>query len=214
MSNPMTKKQALEVVEILKTLYPNAKAELDFTNPYELLIATMLSAQCTDVRVNATTRTLFPKYPNAAALAKADPKELEEDIYNVGLYKTKAKNLRATANILVESYGGEVPQTMEELVKLPGVGRKTANVVLSNAFGVPSIAVDTHVYRVSNRIGLSKSKDVVQCEKDLQKILPKDQWSHTHHLLIFHGRRCCKSRKPACPSCGLKELCKWKEKTV
>lgn len=212
MSNPMTKKQAREVIDVLLSLYPDAKAELDFTNPYELLIATILSAQCTDVRVNATTRKLFPKYPNPEALSKADPHELEEELYEVGLFKTKAKNIRMTAQILVDQYNSEVPSTMEELVQLPGVGRKTANVVLSNAFDVPSIAVDTHVFRVSNRIGLSKSADVVQCEKDLQKIIAQELWSKSHHLLIFHGRRCCKARKPMCGDCKLFAQCKWKDK--
>ncbi|MDY3051714.1 MAG: endonuclease III [Ndongobacter sp.] len=207
MSAILSKKEAQQVLEKLMVLFPDAHCELEHRNPYELLIATILSAQCTDVRVNQTTKTLFPKYPTPQHLAKADPAELEQDIHEVGLFRTKAKNIRHTAQILVSEYGGVVPNDREKLMSLPGVGRKTANVVLSNAFGVPAIAVDTHVFRVSNRIGLSRSTTPEQCEQDLQALLPKDRWSLAHHLLIFQGRRMCKAKSPDCAACPLKEHC-------
>ena len=162
----MNRKKAQNIVEQLRQTFPEAKCELDHKNAYELLIATMLSAQCTDVRVNKTTKTLFPKYPTPKDLANASQEEVEDSIREVGLFHSKAKNIRQTARILVEQYDSEVPGTMQELTKLPGVGRKTANVVLSNAFNVPSIAVDTHVFRVSHRLGLSKSTTPESCEKD------------------------------------------------
>lgn len=204
----------MEVIERLKEAFPDAHCELDFTNPYELLVATMLSAQCTDVRVNMTTKTLFPKYPTVYDLAAAPISEIEEAIKEVGLFRTKAKNLRSMAKLLISEFGGEVPGTMEELTSLPGVGRKTANVVLSNAFGVPAIAVDTHVFRVSNRIGLSNSSTPEACEADLKKKLDKSCWSLAHHLLIFQGRRICKARKPLCGECSVADLCRYADKTA
>nr|WP_072514585.1 endonuclease III [Ndongobacter massiliensis] len=207
MSNPLSQDASIAVIEALGVAFPDAHCELAHKNPYELLIATILSAQCTDVRVNQTTRTLFPKYPTPQALAQAPLEEVQEAIREVGLYRTKGKNIRATARILVEQYDGKVPDTREALMNLPGVGRKTANVVLSNAFGVPAIAVDTHVFRVSNRIGLSRSKDVESCERDLRRILPENLWNQAHHRLIFQGRYVCRARKPLCEECAVRASC-------
>lgn len=192
----------------LSEMYPNAKAELDFKNPFELLIATMLSAQCTDVRVNKTTPELFAKLGKASDIYHLAHEELERIIKPCGLYKSKAKNIRLTCETLDSKYGGEVPQEIETLVSFPGVGRKTANVVVSNAYGIPAIAVDTHVKRVSNRIGLVRSEKVEEVERELMRILPKNLWTIMHHLLIFHGRRVCKAIKPNCEGCGIKDLCR------
>lgn len=197
----MDTRTVLEVLSELEQLYPQASAELDFSNPFETVIATVLAAQCTDKRVNMVTARLFPKYPDAHAMAQLTPQELEPMIQECGLYHTKARNIVELCRILVEKYDGQVPDTMEELTQLPGVGRKTANVVLANAFGKPAFAVDTHVFRVSNRIGLAHADNVVDTEKQLMKAVPIDRWSHTHHLLIWHGRRCCTARKPACERC-------------
>lgn len=197
----MDTRTVLEVLSELEQLYPQASAELDFSNPFETVIATVLAAQCTDKRVNMVTARLFPKYPDARAMAQLTPQELEPMIQECGLYHTKARNIVELCRILVEKYDGQVPDTMEELTQLPGVGRKTANVVLANAFGKPAFAVDTHVFRVSNRIGLAHADNVVDTEKQLMKAVPIDRWSHTHHLLIWHGRRCCTARKPACERC-------------
>lgn len=202
-----TKAVCLEIVERLNALYPDARAELDFTNPYELLVATVLSAQCTDVRVNLVTKVLFKAAPNPEALLGLDQSELERIIKPCGLYLSKAKNLKATALILVRDYDSQIPQTIQELTALPGVGRKTANVVVSNAFGTPAIAVDTHVFRVSNRLGLVHADTVEDTEEALMKVVPKAMWTKTHHTIIFHGRRVCKARKPECESCTLSDLC-------
>ncbi len=203
----MTKKDVKEVLNILTELYPDAKAELDFTNPFELLIATILSAQCTDVQVNKTTAILFKDYKTPADFIKLDEKQLGEMIHSCGFYNSKAKNILATCYTLLEKHGGMVPNNKEELMGLPGVGRKTANVVVSNAFDTPAIAVDTHVFRVSNRIGLASSTNVNSTEEDLMDIIDKPMWSKAHHLLIFHGRRICKARKPLCHQCPLTEYC-------
>lgn len=209
----LSRKDSLRVMDILEATYPFAKAELDFTNPLELLVATILSAQCTDVRVNKTTPTLFQKYKTAKEYAEANLDELMEMIRPCGFYRTKANHLIGAGRVMVESFHGEVPRTMEEIMTLPGVGRKTANVVLSNAYGVPGIAVDTHVFRVSNRIGLCDTDTPEKTEAALQKILPKDRWSKSHHLLIFHGRRCCAARKPQCTVCPVSEYClTWRKK--
>lgn len=202
-----TKAACLEIVERLNALYPEAKAELDFKNPYELLVATVLSAQCTDVRVNQVTKVLFEAAPNPEALLAMDQVTLEGIIKPCGLYLSKAKNLKATALILVRDYNSEIPQTIEALTALPGVGRKTANVVVSNAFGTPAIAVDTHVFRVSNRLGLVHADNVEDTEEALMKVVPKSMWTKTHHTIIFHGRRVCKARKPECEACTLSDLC-------
>jgi endonuclease-3 len=196
------------VVDRLKAEYPDARTELDWKNPLELLVATMLSAQTTDVQVNRVTKSLFAKYRTAEDYAHADPSELEEDIRPTGFYRNKARSLRNMAGALVEEHGGEVPGTMQELVALPGVGRKTANVVLGNAFGVDEgIVVDTHVRRVSGRLGLTKNKDPVKIEQDLMKVVPEEDWTIFSHLLILHGRRTCNARKPDCPNCVLNDIC-------
>lgn len=195
------------VMQELEKLYPEAKPELNFSNPFETLVATILSAQCTDKRVNMVTARLFPLYPDAFAMAKLEPEELEPLIRECGLYHNKAKNIVAACRALVEQYDGVVPNTREELMKLPGVGQKTAGVVLLAAFGDDQIPVDTHVLRVSNRIGLVKADTPDRTEIQLREILPKEIWSHAHHLLIWHGRRCCAARKPACERCPLTELC-------
>lgn len=209
----LSRKDALTVMDILEKTYPSAKAELDFTNPLELLVATILSAQCTDVRVNKTTPVLFEKYKTAHDYAEADLEELMEIIRPCGFYRTKANHLIGAGRVMEDSFQGQVPRTMEEIMTLPGVGRKTANVVLSNAYGVPGIAVDTHVFRVSNRIGLCDTDTPEKTEMALQKIIPKDRWSQSHHVLIFHGRRCCAARKPQCTVCPVSELCLfWRKK--
>ena len=197
-----------DVIDRLKREYPDAHTELDWTNPLELLVATMLSAQTTDVRVNQVTEALFRKYRTAADYAEADADELEEDIRPTGFYRNKARALQGMARALLEEHGGEVPRTMAELVALPGVGRKTANVVLGNAFGVDEgIVVDTHVRRVSSRLGLTTNEDPEKVEQDLTAVVPREDWTIFSHLLIFHGRRVCKARKPDCPSCVLNDIC-------
>ncbi len=196
------------VLDILEKTYPDATTELVHKNPYELLIATMLSAQTTDKQVNKVTPGLFERFPDAKALAEADISEIESLIKTCGFYKSKARNIKEACRIIVEEYGGRVPQTMEELTDLPGVGRKTANVVLSNAFGVDAIAVDTHVFRVANRLGLAQSGDVRGTEEQLMENIPREKWSRAHHWLIHHGRRICKARRPKCAECPLAEVCK------
>lgn len=196
-----------KILDILEQTYPDAECELNYTSAFELLIATILSAQCTDVRVNKVTAELFKKYNKPEDFAKLSTAEISEEIKSCGLYKSKAQKIKETSVILCSNYGGEVPDKMEELVKLPGVGRKTANVVLSNTFGVDAIAVDTHVFRVSNRIGLVKTDTPEKTEFELMKVLPKKRWSKAHHLIIFHGRRICKARKPECNICPIVEYC-------
>jgi endonuclease-3 len=197
-----------EVITRLKNEYPDAKTELNWENPLELLVATMLSAQTTDVRVNMVTERLFEKYRTAADYAGADPAQLEEDIRPTGFYRNKARSLQGMARALLEWHGGEVPRTMAGLVALPGVGRKTANVVLGNAFGVDEgVVVDTHVRRVSGRLGLTKERDPEKIERDLIRVVPEGERTLFSHLLIFHGRRVCKARKPDCPGCVLNDIC-------
>jgi len=192
----------------LPRLYPDARCELDFTNPLELLVATMLSAQCTDVQVNKVTPEVFRKYKTARAYAQASPAGLEDDLKRIGLYRAKAKNIRVAAQLLVEKHHGEVPRTMEELTALPGVGRKTANVVLGNAFGLNvGVVVDTHVARLSQRLGLTRQIDPKKIEPALMKLVPQKDWTLFSHWLIFHGRRICKALRPACPDCGIAPLC-------
>ena len=196
------------VISRLKREYPGAATELNWSNPLELLVATILSAQTTDVRVNQVTEELFKKYRTAADYAGADPTELEEDIRPTGFYRNKARALQGMARALLEEHGGRVPRTMPGLVALPGVGRKTANVVLGNAFGVDEgIVVDTHVRRLSNRLGLTGESDPEKIEKDLLQIVPEGDRTLFSHLLIFHGRRVCKARKPDCPGCVLNDVC-------
>ena len=203
------KKRTKDILEILKEDYPDAKCELNHESPFQLLVATILSAQATDKKVNEITGPLFEEYPDLDAFLTLTVEELEVKIKQIGLYKSKAKNLIMMCNQLKQKFNGEVPRTMEELTSLAGAGRKTANVVLSNAFGVPSIAVDTHVFRVSNRLGLANSDNVLDVELQLQKELPKREWSLTHHLLIFHGRYCCIARNPKCEICNLTDKCKY-----
>lgn len=202
------------ILDGLEALYPDAAPELTFNNPFELLIAVILSAQCTDVRVNQVTAVLFREAPNARALADMPLADIERIVKPCGLYKTKSKNIKATAQILCDQFEGRVPEAHAALVALPGVGRKTANVVVSNAFGVPAIAVDTHVFRVSNRIGLAKSDTVLGVEAQLMKRIPKRRWTLSHHLLIFHGRRVCKARKPNCEQCGISDYCRYGERML
>ncbi|WP_294393617.1 endonuclease III [uncultured Clostridium sp.] len=203
------KARTKKIVEILKETYPDAQCELNYETPLQLLVATILSAQTTDKKVNEVTEGLFNDYPDLDAFLTITNDELEERIKQIGLYRNKSKNLILMFRQLKEKFNGEVPQTMEGITSLAGAGRKTANVVLSNAFGVPSIAVDTHVFRVSNRLGLADSDNVLEVEKQLQKELPKKEWTLMHHLLIFHGRRCCIARKPKCEECPLNHLCKY-----
>ena len=199
---------ASEVTARLKTEYPDARTELVWSNPLELLVATILSAQTTDVQVNRVTENLFSKYRTAEDYADSSLDELQEDIRPTGFYRNKARSLRGMARALVEEHGGEVPRTMSELVALPGVGRKTANVVLGNAFGInEGIVVDTHVRRVSDRLGLTKSSDPAKIEQELMRLVPEEDWTIFSHLLILHGRRTCKARKPNCPNCILNDIC-------
>lgn len=208
-SSLLSKAKAVRVLDALEALYPDARPELDFTNVFELLVATILSAQCTDVRVNLVTAELFKECPTPEAILALSVEELGQRIKSCGLYVSKAANIHAACRILLERHGGEVPGTLEALTALPGVGRKTANVVLSNGFGVPAIAVDTHVFRVANRIGLAHGDTVEKTEQQLMALIPKARWSHSHHLLIFHGRRCCKARKPECERCPVAQWCRY-----
>ncbi|MGZ5476797.1 MAG: endonuclease III [Thermoanaerobaculia bacterium] len=206
----MTKKQerALEIVSNLKRMYPKAKCSLDFTNAFELLIATILSAQSTDVRVNMVTKSLFRKYPGPAEFAKASQVEMEKDVRQTGFFRNKAKAVIATAKAIMERHAGEVPRTMDELTALPGVGRKTANVVLSNAMKTPvGIVVDTHVTRLAGRLGLTSNPEAEKIEQDLMKLIPQKEWTSFSHRLIEHGRTICLARKPRCSECLLNELC-------
>ena len=195
------------IVKELHRLYPDADCELRHVNALELLVATVLSAQCTDERVNQVTPALFRRYPDAAAYGNADREELEQSIRSTGFFRNKAKSLIALGRALNEGHGGEVPDRMDALVKLPGVGRKTANVILGTWFDQPAIFVDTHVARLSNRLGWTEQRDPVKIESELQESLPRDQWTFIAHALIWHGRRVCKARKPACASCELRPDC-------
>ena len=188
-------------------MHPTARCELEHKNPLELLVATILSAQCTDVRVNLVTKDLFKKYRSVKAFAQASPEVLEEDIRSTGFYRNKAKSIRNCAMDIIERFDGSVPDNLDDLVTLAGIGRKTANVILGNAFGVPGITVDTHVLRVSQRLGFSSNKDPVKVEFELNEIIPKKEWTNVSHLLIFHGRYICKARKTECTTCLLPKYC-------
>jgi len=202
------KDRALQIIEMLEKEHPDAKIALTFSNPLELLVATILSAQCTDERVNIVTKNLFKKYTKAEDYAEADLKELEQDIRSTGFYHNKARNIKKAAGLLVEKFNSKVPSTMEELLELPGVARKTANIVIFNAYGViAGVAVDTHVRRLSQRLGLSENEDPNKIEKDLMNIVPKECWMRITDLLIFHGRRICPAKKPKCGACGLNKIC-------
>jgi endonuclease-3 len=203
-----TKNRALKVIELLEKEYPDAKIALKFTNPLELLVATILSAQCTDERVNMVTKELFKKYVKAEDYANADLAELEQDIKSTGFYRNKARNIKKCCQVLVEKYNSQVPRTMEELIELSGVARKTANIVLSNAFGVvEGVAVDTHVRRLAQRLGLTETDDPAKIETDLMNIVPREKWMRITDLLIFHGRRVCVAKKPKCGVCVLNKIC-------
>ena len=201
------KKRAKSIFQTLGKVFPDAECELDFANPLQLLVATVLSAQCTDKRVNQVTPALFARYPNARAFASADREELEELIKSTGFYRNKATSILGLAAAIESDHEGEVPGNLEELVKLPGVGRKTANVVLSNAFNVPGITVDTHVGRIARRLGWTKNSDPVKVEFDLMEIFPSKDWTQLNHRLIFFGRRICHAKKPACGACPVAKSC-------
>lgn len=208
-------KRVAAILVKLDEAYPNATCELNHKNAFELLIATILSAQCTDVRVNQVTQTLFPKYPDAKALAYANPGELEQEIRPTGFFRNKTRSVMGASKGILENFGGEVPRTMEEILTLPGVARKTANVVLGTAYGIPSgIVVDTHVQRIANRLDLTRNEDPKQIERDLMQVIPKDKWIQFSHQIIWHGRRVCQARKPKCTDCNMASLCYAKDKTI
>lgn len=200
------------IVKTLLDTYPDAKCELEYKTPYELLVATVLSAQSTDVRVNIVTKELFKNFNTPEKILKLGEEKLMEYIKSIGFYNVKSKNIIALSHLLIQNYDSQVPEQMDELIKLPGVGRKTANVVLSNCFGVPAIAVDTHVFRVSTRLGFSDKKDPLQVEQDLMKKISKKYWTDAHHAFIFHGRRICKARNPICELCSVQSYCKFYKK--
>jgi len=207
-ASAVAKRRAASVAKALRREYPDATCALDFNTPLELLVATILSAQCTDVRVNQVTKDLFRRYRTAADYARADPEQFERDIQSTGFFRNKAKSIIGSCRTLEEQFGGEVPKDIEELVNLPGIGRKTANVVLGTAFGIASgVVVDTHVARVSRRLGLTAEKDPVKIEKDLMELIPKPQWVAFSHRVIHHGRRLCTARNPKCDRCPLRPLC-------
>jgi endonuclease-3 len=202
-----------KILQALARVYPDAKIALDFTTPFQLLVATILSAQCTDERVNMVTPELFRTYPTARQLARAEPARLEEEIRSTGFFRAKTRSLLGMARALVERHGGEVPREREALTALPGVGLKTANVVIGNAFGGDALAVDTHVFRVSQRLGLARGDDPDDIHDQLVETLPRGHLTQATHLLIVHGRRTCVARKPACPVCPVRALCPWPDKT-
>jgi endonuclease-3 len=202
------KKRTLEIIKRLRNAYPDAHCALNHTTPFELLIATILSAQCTDERVNIVTADLFRKYRGPEDFVKVSQQELERDIHSTGFFRNKARNIKAASQRLIEAYGGEIPQTMEEILTLGGVARKTGNVVLGNAFGIASgVVVDTHVSRLSQRLGLTREKTPEKIERDLQELIPKKYWVMFSHWLIFHGRQICNARKPKCTECVLADQC-------
>jgi endonuclease-3 len=205
--------RARKILRALERAYPDAKIALNFTSPFELLVATILSAQCTDERVNMVTPGLFGRYPTARHLAGADPGRLEDEIRSTGFFRAKARALLGMARAVLERHGGEVPRSREALTALPGVGLKTANVVIGNAFGGNALAVDTHVFRVSQRLGLARSADPDEIHEQLVAVLPRERLTQATHLLIVHGRRTCTARKPACPVCPVRTICPWSDKT-
>ena len=209
-----TPAQASKILAILEAAYPEARVTLDFKNPFQLLIATILAAQCTDERVNRVTKGLSKRYRTPKDFAEADPAELEEAILPTGFYRNKAKSIIGCCKMLLDEHGGQVPRTMDDLISLPGVWRKTANIVLGNAFGLSEgIAVDTHVTRVANRFGLVKSEKQDEIEQQLCRVVPNEKWTLITHLLIFHGRTICKAQRPDCPRCPVLHLCPWPHKT-
>ncbi len=210
----MRKQQREAILALLEETYMGTETALHYSTPFELLVAVIMSAQCTDERVNKITARIFPKYNTPEKMGALSQEQLEEEIRDCGLFRSKAKNLLATCKMLTGEYNSVIPDTIEELMKLPGVGKKTANVVASIVYKVPAIAVDTHVFRVSHRLGLAKGDDPLAVEKELQKAIPKNKWSDAHHWLIWHGRKICKARKPLCSECVLVELCPYKEKNL
>lgn len=207
-ADPAKKKQAAKVVRGLKRDYADAECALVYDTPFQLLVATVLSAQCTDERVNIVTKELFAKYPTAKDLAAVPLKQIEKLVQSTGFFRNKAKNIKALSQRLDKEFDGEVPQDLSTLVKMPGVGRKTANVVLGTAFGIPTgVVVDTHVGRISKRLGLTESTDAVKIERDLIELLPRTQWIDYSHRMIHHGRRVCKARRPQCEECGFNKIC-------
>ena len=209
----MNRETKNRILAKLEEMYPEAKAELVFSNPYEMLVATMLSAQCTDKQVNKVTPAVFERWPDANSMAEASVEELFPMVKSCG-FRSKAGNIIAACRIIKEKHGGQVPDTMEELTALPGVGRKTANVVLFNAFGIPAFAVDTHVFRVSNRMGLCKADTVEETERQMTRLIPREKWGQAHHWLIWHGRKLCKAQRPLCEECGVKGLCSYAAKSM
>lgn len=205
----LQKKQRIEILDILKQTYPEAQCALDFGSVFQLLVAVVLSAQTTDKSVNIVTTELFEKYPDPQRLSAAPVEDVERILRRIGMYKTKTGNVIRLSQQLMETMDGKVPENYEELIKLPGVGRKTANVVLSVGFGEQRIAVDTHVFRVANRIGLGEGSDVLKTEESLMRNIPEDRWSEAHHSLIFHGRNCCDARKPKCEECPISSYCQY-----
>lgn len=201
------KNRMQEIISILKEIYPDVKIQLNYKNPLELLIATILSAQCTDARVNIVTQSLFKKYKYSVDYINVDIEELEQDIFSTGFYKAKAKNIKGACQIIIDEFNGNVPNNMEDLLKLPGVGRKTANVVLGHCFDTPGIVVDTHVTRISNKLGFTDTQDAIKIEFKLMEIIPKEQWVMFTHYIINHGRNTCIARNPKCSQCAIKELC-------
>lgn len=204
-----TAEKRAKVLELLEKEYQGTETALDYDSPFQLLISTLLAAQSTDKQVNKVMKPFYRDHPTAEAISKLPLDYIEDRISKIGLYRNKAKNMLATSKKIIDEFNGEIPQTQKELESLPGVGRKTANVVRSIAFGAAAIAVDTHVFRVSNRLGLAKAKDVVKTEEQLMKRIPKEKWSEAHHWLIWHGRKVCKAQKPLCDQCNLKDYCKY-----
>ncbi|MGM0445932.1 MAG: endonuclease III [Bacillota bacterium] len=207
-------KNVEELIKYFKKKYPNPETALNFNNSFQLLIATIMSAQTTDVQVNKVTEQLFEKYPGPKDFAELTFEKLQEEIKTIGLYKNKSKYIIKTSNMILDEFNGEVPKTRKDLIKLSGVGRKTANVVLANAFGHETIAVDTHVFRVANRLGLVDTKRTEQVEQGLMKVVPEKYWTKFHHWLIFHGREVCKARKPLCEDCEISVYCDYYQKKI
>ena len=203
------KQKVLKIIEQFDRMYPEAGCSLEYRDPLQLMVATQLAAQCTDARVNIVTKDLFSKYKTVEDFANADLEELEQDIKSTGFYHNKARNIKAACRILISDFGGNVPSNMEDLLKLPGVGRKTANLVLNDCFGVPGVVVDTHAKRLSNRIGLTDQEDPEKIEYDLMKAVPVESWGRFCHQLVLHGRAICNARKPACEKCDIKSFCKY-----
>jgi len=208
------KQRAVEIIKVFDKIYDDAECTLKYTDPLQLLIATQLAAQCTDERVNIVTETLFKKYKNVHDFANADVAELEQDIRPTGFFRNKARNIINCCKMIINDFGGEVPNTMEDLLKLPGVGRKTANLVLGDIFGIPGIVVDTHAKRLSQRMGFTKNEDPEKIEYDLMEIVPKENWSKFCHQLVYHGRAICNARKPKCDECPIRQYCDYGRNSI